>query len=148
MLKSTIRNQELQITKLKAEKEAINNKDTNRNVLLNFLSYRLKMCEVKSRTSKDVINTQNEKLKILGEERKTYQEKNKLNLKQSFIQAGMIMKQEAQKEDLKEALKIERNLRQDLLNLTEILDVSNVNMFPTYVQTMHCNDKGITGPKW
>ena len=48
----------------------------------------------------------------------------------------MIMKQEAQKFDLKEALKIERSLRQELLNLTEILDVSNVNMFPTYVQTM------------
>ena len=80
-----------------------------------------------------VIEAQNEKLRILGEERKTYQEKNKMFLKQAYLQADEIMRQEQQKKELKDALKIEAVLRQDFCNLTDLLMGDTVESFPQYV---------------
>ena len=80
-----------------------------------------------------VIDAQNEKLRILGEERKTYQEKNKVFLRQAFLQADEIMRQEKQKTALKEALKSEVALQQDYCNLTELLQRDQIENFPSYV---------------
>ena len=57
---------------------------SNKNVLTRFLSFRLRNNEKKARVPRDVIEAQNEKLQILGAERKTYQEKNKVHLKLAY----------------------------------------------------------------
>ena len=124
------------ILKHQAEKTKLDNKLRNRNVLVNFLTSLLKYNEKQSRASRDLIKAQNEKLRILGEERRTYQEKNKLNLRQAYLQAEIIMKQEMQKTELKDALKVERALRETYVNLTELGSKSNVNQYPQYVQMM------------
>ena len=76
----------------------------NKRVLVRFLSHRLRKNDKRAKISRDVIEAQNEKLRILGEERKTYQEKNKMFLRQAYLQADEIMRQEKQKTALKEAL--------------------------------------------
>ena len=106
---------------------------TNKEVLVKFLSYRLRNQEKKARISRDVIKAQNEKLHVLGRERKTYQEKNKVFLRQAFLQADEIMRQEKQKTALKEALKSEVTLQQDYCNLTELLQRDQIENFPSYV---------------
>ena len=106
---------------------------TNKGVLIRFLSYRLMDKDKRAKISRVVIEAQNEKLRILGEERKTYQEKNKMFLKQAYLQADEIMRQEQQKKELKDALKIEATLRQDFCNLTELLKGNTVENFPQYV---------------
>ena len=106
---------------------------TNKGVLIRFLSYRLKDKDKRAKISRVVIEAQNEKLRILGEERKTYQEKNKMFLKQAYLQADEIMRQEQQKKELKDALEIEAVLRQDFCNLTELLKGDTVENFPQYV---------------
>ena len=106
---------------------------TNKKVLIRFLSYRLRNHEKKARISKDVIKAQNEKLHVLGRERKTYQEKNKMFLRQAYLQADEIMRQEKQKTALKEALKSEVTLQQDYCNLTDLLQNNPIENFPSYV---------------
>ena len=106
---------------------------TNKKVLIRFLSYRLMNHEKKARISKDVIKAQHEKLHVLGRERKTYQEKNKMFLRQAYLQADEIMRQEKQKTALKEALKSEVTLQQDYCNLTDLLQNNPIENFPSYV---------------
>ena len=124
------------ILKHQAEKTKLNSNLRNKNIILNFLTNLLKSNEKKSRVSRDLIKAQNEKLRILGEERMTYQEKNKVNLRQVYLQAEIIMKQETQKIELKEALKVESALRETYINLTELGSKSNVDQYPQYVQMM------------
>ena len=124
------------ILKHQAEKTKLNSKLRNKNIILNFLTNLLKSNERKSRVSRDLIKAQNEKLRILGEERMTYQEKNKVNLRHVYLQAEIIMKQETQKTELKEALKVESALRETYINLTELGSKSNVDQYPQYVQMM------------
>ena len=83
--------------------------------------------------ARDVINAQNEKLRVLVDERKTYQEKNNMFLKQAYLQADEIMRQEKQKTALKEVLTIEEGLQQDYCNLTKLLKENTVVNFPSYV---------------
>ena len=109
---------------------------SNKNVLTKFLSFRLRNNEKKARISRDVIEAQNEKLHILGRERKTYQEKNKVNLKQAYLQAETIMKLEAQKTELKEALSHDVKLQQEYCNLTDLLKNDHIDNFPAYVTMM------------
>jgi len=109
---------------------------SNKNILTRFLSFRLRNNEKKARISRDVIEAQNEKLHILGRERKTYQEKNKVNLKQAYLQAEAIMKLEAQKAELKEALRHEVKLQQDYCNLTNLIQNDHIDNFPSYVTMM------------
>ena len=127
---------QVDVLKHQAENTKLDSKLRNKNVLVNFLTNLLKYNEKKSRASRDLIKAQNEKLRILGEERRTYQEKNKVNLRQAYLQAEIIMKQEMQKTELKEALKVERALRETYVNLTELGSKSNVNQYPQYVQMM------------
>ena len=54
-------------------------------------------------------------------------------LKQAYLQADEIMRQEQQKKELKDALEIEAVLRQDFCNLTELLKGDTVENFPQYV---------------
>jgi len=109
---------------------------SNKNILTRFLSFRLRNNEKKARISRDVIEAQNEKLHILGRERKTYQEKNKVNLKQAYLQAEAIMKLEAQKTELKEALRHDVKLQQDYCNLTDLVQNDHIDNFPAYVTMM------------
>lgn len=106
---------------------------SNKNILTRFLSFRLRNNEKKARISRDVIEAQNEKLHILGRERKTYQEKNKVNLKQAYLQAETIMKLEAQKTELKEALSHDVKLQQEYCNLTDLIQDEHIENFPSYV---------------
>ena len=106
---------------------------TNKGVLIRFLSHRLRNNDKRAKISRNVIEAQNEKLRILGEERKTYQEKNKMFLRQAYLQADEIMRQETQKTALKDALKIEVGLQQDYCNLTKVLQNNPVENFPAYV---------------
>ena len=80
-----------------------------------------------------VIKAQNEKLRVLVDERKTYQEKNNMFLKQAYLQADEIMRQEKQKTALKEVLTIDEGLQQDYCNLTKLLKENTVVNFPSYV---------------
>ena len=109
---------------------------SNKNILTRFLSFRLRNNEKKARISRDVIEAQNEKLHILGRERKTYQEKNKVNLRQAYLQAEAIMKLEAQKTELKEALRHDVKLQQDYCNLTDLIQNDHIDNFPAYVTMM------------
>ena len=109
---------------------------SNKNILTRFLSFRLRNNEKKARISRDVIEAQNEKLHILGRERKTYQEKNKVNLKQAYLQAEAIMKLEAQKTELKEALRHDVKLQQEYCNLTDLIQNDHIDNFPSYVTMM------------
>jgi len=109
---------------------------SNKNILTRFLSFRLRNNEKKARISRDVIEAQNKKLHFLGRERKTYQEKNKVNLKQAYLQAEAIMKLEAQKAELKEALRHEVKLQQDYCNLTNLIQNDHIDNFPSYVTMM------------
>ena len=109
---------------------------SNKNILTRFLSFRLRNNEKKARISRDVIEAQNEKLHILGRERKTYQEKNKVNLRQAYLQAEAIMKLEAQKTELKEALRHDVKLQQDYCNLTDLIQNDHFDNFPAYVTMM------------
>jgi len=109
---------------------------TNKRVLVRFLSHRLRKNDNRAKVSRDVIEAQNEKLRILGEERKTYQEKNKMFLRQAYLQADEIMRQETQKTALKDALKIEVGLQQDYCNLTKLLQDNPVGNFPSYVSLL------------
>ena len=106
---------------------------SNKNILTRFLSFRLRNNEKKARISRDVIEAQNKKLHILGRERKTYQEKNKVNLKQAYLQAETIMKLEAQKTELKEALSHDVKLQQEYCNLTDLIQDEHIENFPSYV---------------
>ena len=74
----------------------------NKNLLINFLSTLLQKNEKQYKVSREVIKKQNEKLKFLGEERKTYLEKEKVNLRQAYRQTEVIVTQERQKDELKE----------------------------------------------
>jgi len=116
----------------------LNNRITNKNVLIRFLTFRVKNGGKRAKISGNTIKAQNEKLKALGKERKSYQEKNKMNLRQAYLQAGVIMKQEIQKTALKEALIKEVDLRHDFYNLTELSKPTEVDVedFPAYVQMM------------
>merc|ERR1712130_82270 len=109
---------------------------SNKNILTRFLSYRLRNNEKRGRISRDVIEAQNEKLHILGIERKSYQEKNKLNLKQAYLQAETILKLEAQKTELKDALRHEVNLQEEYCNLTDMIQNDHIDNFPSYVTMM------------
>ena len=59
-----------------------------------------------------------------------------MNLRQAYLQAEIIMKQETQKTELKEALKVERDLRETYVNLTALGPKRNVNQYPQNVQMM------------
>ena len=118
------------------EKENLVDEMKNRNILVRFLTKQLVNNENQSKTSRDAIKAQNEKLRILGEERTTYQEKNKVNLRQAFLQAEVILSQERQKEDLKGLIKIEKGLMEDYFNLTELSKTNSVDQYPLYVQMM------------
>ena len=106
---------------------------TNNRVLIRFLSYRVRDKDNRAKISRDVIEAQNEKLRFLADERKTYQEKNNMFLKQAYLQADEIMRQEKQKTALKEALTIDESLQQDYCNLTKLLKENTVVNFPSYV---------------
>ena len=122
--------------KASSEKANYERQLSNKNILTRFLSFRLRNNEKKARISRDVIEAQNEKLHILGRERKTYQEKNKVNLKQAYLQAEAIMKLEAQKTELKEALRHEVKLQQEYCNLTDLIQNDHIDNFPSYVIMM------------
>ena len=109
---------------------------SNKNILTRFLSFRLRNNEKKARISRDVIEAQNEKLSILGIERKTYQEKNKVNLKQVHLQAESILKLEAQKTELKDALRQEAKLQRQYCNLTELVKNDLVGNCHSYATMM------------
>lgn len=125
-----------EVDELKREKQTLAGEVNNKDILIRFLSTLLQNNEKQSKVSREMIKAQNEKLKILGEERKTYQEKNKVNLRQAYLQAEVILTQERQKEDLKEALKIDTNLRQEYCNLTQLSSANTVDNYPAYVQMM------------
>ena len=135
----------------KQEKDTkiLNNRITNKNVLIRFLTFRVKNGGKRAKISGNTIKAQNEKLKALGKERKSYQEKNKMNLRQAYLQAGVIMKQETQKTALKEALKKEVDLRHDFYNLTELSKPTEVDVedFPAYVQMMTKTTLNFIPPK-
>ena len=119
--------------KASLEKANYERRLSNKNILTRFLSFRLRNNEKKARISRDVIEAQNEKLHILGRERKTYQERNKVNLKQAYLQAETIMKLEAQKTELKEALSHDVKLQQEYCNLTDLIQDEHIENFPSYV---------------
>ena len=109
---------------------------SNKNILLRYLVTILQDNEKRSKISQEVIEAQNEKLRVLGEERLTYQEKDKVSLRQAYLQAEVILSQERQKHDLEDALRTERNLREDYCNLTELNSANTVENYPVYVQMM------------
>ena len=116
-----------------SEKAQYEKELTNNRVLIRFLSYRVRNKDNRAKISRDVIQAQNEKLRFLADERKTYQEKNNMFLKQAYLQADEIMRQEKQKTALKEALTIDEGLQQDYCNLTKLLKENTVVNFPSYV---------------
>ena len=75
-------------------------------------------------------------MQILGAERKTYQEKNKVHLKLAYLQAEAIMKLEAQKTELKDALRQEVKLQREYCNLTDLIQNEHIDNFPAYVTMM------------
>ena len=84
-----------------SEKAQYEKELTNNRVLIRFLSNRVRDKDNRAKISRDVIQAQNEKLRFLADERKTYQEKNNMFLKQAYLQADEIMRQEKQKTALK-----------------------------------------------
>ena len=107
----------------------------NKNLLIKFLSTLVQKNERQYKVSREVIRKQNEMLKFLGEERKTYLEKEKLNLKQAYHQTQVIISQERQKDGLKEIIKLEETLKEEFQNLTE-LNTANTANCPVHVQAM------------
>ena len=127
-------------SEVKSEHEAklseFSGKLKNKSILIRFLSTLLQKNEKQYKVSRDVIKKQNKKLKILGEERRKYQEKEKLYLRQADLQAEVILNQERQKEELKEIIKIEETLEEDYNNLTKLNSANIVENNPVYVQAM------------
>ena len=82
-----------------------------------------------------MIKKQNEKLKFLGEERKTYLKKDEESQRQAYLQTEVILSQERQKSELKEIIKLEETLKEDFYNLTKLNSANTVN-YPVYVQAM------------
>lgn len=102
---------------------------SNKNILFNYLLTVLQDNEKRSQA-------QNYKIKVLGEERNTYQERDKVSLRHAYLQAEVILSQERQKYDLEDALRTERNLREGYCNLTELNSANTVENYPAYVQMM------------
>jgi len=107
---------------------------TNQEVLINFIKNFLYYNDKKATTCLETVQTQADKLKILGEERKSYQKKNEMNLKQAYLQVDIIKSQEKEKEILKQTLKTQRELYEDYANLTNFDLVTNMENFPTFAQ--------------
>ena len=120
----------------KQEKAKCDKALTNKDVLIRFLSYRLMDKDKRSKISRKVIEAQNEKLRVLGEERKTYQEKNKNLLKHAFLNAEVIRRQEKQKRHLEDALTIDAKLQQGYSNLTAILQDNAMECSQPWMETL------------
>ena len=120
----------------KQEKAKCEKALTNKDVLIRFLSFRLMDKDKRSKISRKVIEAQNEKLRVLGEERKTYQEKNKHLLKHAFLNAEVIRRQEKQKRHLEDALTIDAKLQQGYSNLTAILQDNAMECSQPWMETL------------
>jgi len=134
--RDVITEKEEEIKKLKREKQELAGEVQNNNILIRFLSTLLKNNEKQLKVTRELIQTQNNKLRILGEERKAYQEENQVHLRQAYLQADIILSQESQKEELKEALKIDKTLTKTYCNLTQLTSENTLNNYPVYVQQM------------
>jgi len=134
--RAVITEKEEEIQKLKREKQELAGEVHNNNILVRFLSTLLKNNEKQLKVTRELIQTQNKELRILGEERKNYQEENKVHLRQAYLQADIILTQESQKQELKDVLKIDQTLAKTYCNLTELTSENSLNTYPVYVQQM------------
>jgi len=107
---------------------------TNQDVLIKFIKNILYYDDAKATACMDTVQAQAEKLKILGEESKTYQKKNEMNLKHAYLQVDIIKSQEKEKELLKQTIKTQKALYEDYANMTEFDVAHNMENFPTYAQ--------------
>merc|ERR1711962_454609 len=79
----------------------------NKNILIRFLSTLLQKNEKRYKQTHEVIKKQSEKLKLLKAEKKQWQEKEKRSLRQGYLQTKIMLSQEREIHDLKEAVKLE-----------------------------------------
>merc|ERR1712106_755153 len=109
---------------------------TNQNVVVQFMRDILYYNDAKETTCMDTVQAQAEQLEILAVERKEYEKKNKMNLKNAYMQVDIIKSQEREKDLLKQTLETQKSVYEDYGNLTNFDIINNINDFPMYAQLL------------